>query len=143
MTDLSWIGPAFALANSLRALSFVPQILAVARSTDGARDIALVTWSIWTATNLLGVAYGAVVAADGLLALSFAASALACGLTIALTVVKRLRFRAARRAALSPRPASGSAPTAPRAAAARPVSAASPRRLRAPSAARARPATPS
>ncbi len=117
MTDLSWIGPAFALANSLRALSFVPQILAVARSTDGARDIALLTWSIWTATNLLGVAYGAVVAGDGLLALSFAASALACGLTIALTVVKRLRFQ--RRA-----PAAGSAPPAPRAAAARTASAA-------------------
>lgn len=119
MTDLSWIGPAFALANSLRALSFVPQILAVARSTDGARDIALLTWGIWTATNLLGVAYGAVVAADPLLTFSFAASALACGLTIALTVVKRLRF-----AALSPQPAPGSALPAPRAAAARPASAA-------------------
>jgi len=87
------IATAFTLANSVRAFFFVPQILAVARSADGARDIALSTWSMWTLTNLLGVAYGTLVARDAMLGLSFGASALACLVTIALTLVKRSRNR--------------------------------------------------
>lgn len=85
------IATAFTLANSVRVLFYLPQILAVARSVDGARDIALSTWWMWAGTNLLGTAYGLVVAADAMLALSFGASAAACLLTIALTLAKRFR----------------------------------------------------
>jgi hypothetical protein len=38
------IALAFTLVNSVRALFYVPQILSVARSVDGARDIALASW---------------------------------------------------------------------------------------------------
>lgn len=93
--DPSWIATAFSAVNSIRVLFYLPQIVAVARSTDGARDIALSTWTMWALTNGLGAAYGALVANDLLLALSFALSLLACLATVALTAVQRLRFAAA------------------------------------------------
>jgi predicted branched-subunit amino acid permease len=83
------IALAFTLVNSVRALFYVPQILAVARSVDGARDIALASWVMWVVNNLLGADYAVAVADDTMLALSFAASALMCALTIALTLAKR------------------------------------------------------
>jgi hypothetical protein len=93
LAEPSWLAWAFTLANSVRALFYLPQILAVARSVDGARDIALATWVMWTVTNLLGTGYALEVARDTLLALSFAASACACLLTILLTLVKRSQWR--------------------------------------------------
>ncbi len=90
--DPSWIATAFTAVNSIRVLFYLPQIVAVARSKDGARDIALSTWTMWALTNGLGTAYGALVVNDLLLALSFALSLLACLATMALTVVQRLRW---------------------------------------------------
>jgi predicted MFS family arabinose efflux permease len=97
--DAHWIATAFGAVNSIRVLFYLPQIMAVARSTDGARDIALSTWALWALTNALGAAYGAVVARDALLATSFALSMVACVVTLALTAIQRLRW--ARRIAMS------------------------------------------
>jgi predicted MFS family arabinose efflux permease len=113
--DPAWIATAFSAVNSIRVLFYLPQIVAVARSTDGARDIALSTWGMWALTNGLGAAYGALVVHDHLLAMSFALSLLACMATILLTVVQRLRWRR-RLAALAPLARSRSAmPAAARA----------------------------
>lgn len=90
--DPHWIALAFGTVNSIRVVFYVPQIVAVARSTSGARDIALCTWAMWALTNALGAAYGVLVVQDTLLALSFALSLLACVLTMVLTVVQRLRW---------------------------------------------------
>lgn len=109
--DPTWIAAAFSAVNTIRVVFYVPQIVAVARSRDGARDIALSTWAMWALTNALGAAYGLVVAHDGLLALSFALSLLACLLTIALTVVQRLRW--ARRNTMRKAPTGPRDPQAP------------------------------
>jgi predicted MFS family arabinose efflux permease len=93
-----WIALAFGTVNSIRVVFYLPQIVAVARSTSGARDIALSTWAMWALTNGLGAAYGAVVVHDSLLALSFALSLLACVLTMVLTVVQRMRWARGMRA---------------------------------------------
>ncbi len=85
------IALAFAVVNSVRALFYVPQMVAVARSVDGARDIALATSLMWIVNNVLGPASAAMVAGDAMLALSFAASALMCALTVALTLAKRVQ----------------------------------------------------
>ncbi len=90
--DHSWIATAFTAVNAVRVVFYVPQILAVARSVDGARDIALSTWSMWALTNALGTAYGALVVHDLMLAASFALSLAACVLTVGLALVKRVRF---------------------------------------------------
>ncbi len=38
-----WIAAAFTAVNSIRVVFYIPQIVAVARSVDGARDLALST----------------------------------------------------------------------------------------------------
>jgi hypothetical protein len=90
--DADLIVSAFTLTNSLRALFYLPQIVAVYRSVDGARDIALPTWWMWAANNALGGVYAGVVMHHGALALSFWAAAAACALTIALALRARRRF---------------------------------------------------
>jgi hypothetical protein len=97
MADVSFIDPdllvsAFTATNSLRALFYVPQIVAVYKSVDGARDIALLTWWMWVANNALGAVYASVVMHHGVLALSFWASTAACLVTIGLALSARQRF---------------------------------------------------
>lgn len=103
--DLDWLATAFAVANTARAACYLPQILAVARSQNGARDIALLTWCMWTVNNLLGAAYTGLVTQVPALALSFLASALACLVTIVITLAKRAEFSRA-----GSRPSPDSAP---------------------------------
>jgi predicted MFS family arabinose efflux permease len=91
--DQSWLVSAFALSNAVRALFYVPQVLAVARSVDGARDIALSTWWMWTLNNALGAVYTGVVMGHTSLAVSFWASCFACLLTIALATRARRRLQ--------------------------------------------------
>lgn len=112
--DPLWIATAFSAVNSIRVVFYLPQIVAVVKSVDGARDIALCTWAMWALTNGLGAAYGWVVVHDRMLAGSFALSLLACLVTIALTVMQRLRFKAAAQPRLRRRPiaqARGGAPS--------------------------------
>lgn len=87
--ELMWLAWAFTATNAVRALFYVPQIVAVARSANGARDIALSTWTMWTFNNALGAAYAGIVVGDVAMALSFVASVAGCAVTIALTLLKR------------------------------------------------------
>ena len=87
-------GGACATSNAIRALFYVPQIRAVARSNDGARDIALCTWWMWLVNNLLGTAYCLLVLHNVPLACSFIASIAGCACLISLTVHKRRGPRA-------------------------------------------------
>jgi len=87
--DLIWLAWTFTATNAVRALFYVPQIVAVARSADGARDIALSTWIMWTINNALGAAHAGIVVGDVAMALSFVASVAGCAVTIALTLFKR------------------------------------------------------
>lgn len=87
-----WIAAAFSAVNAIRVAFYLPQIVAVARSVDGARDIALCTWAMWALTNAPGTAYGVVVVGDALLAALFGLSMLACDAVIVLALIKRTRF---------------------------------------------------
>lgn len=91
-TDTGWLVTAFAISNTLRALFYVPQVIAVAKSIDGARDIALSTWWMWAANNALGGIYTGVVMNHMTLAMSFWASSAACVLTIGLAMRARRRL---------------------------------------------------
>ncbi|KQW43416.1 MULTISPECIES: hypothetical protein [unclassified Roseateles] len=91
--DQSWLISAFTLSNAVRALFYLPQVVAVARSVDGARDIALSTWWMWALNNALGGAYTGVVMGHAGLALSFWASSGACLVTIALAMRARRRLQ--------------------------------------------------
>ena len=41
----------YVACNTVRLLSYVPQIVAVARENSGAHAISLVTWLFWTLSN--------------------------------------------------------------------------------------------
>ncbi len=90
--DTDFLVTAFTLSNLLRALFYVPQVIAVARSVDGARDIALSTWWMWAANNALGGVYTGAVMNHTTLAISFWASSAACVLTIGLAMRARRRL---------------------------------------------------
>ena len=49
MSIVSWL---YLATNSARAFTYLPQIAAVWRCTDGARAISLVTWSSWVLADL-------------------------------------------------------------------------------------------
>lgn len=58
---VSWL---YLSTNSARAVTYLPQVVAVWRCTDGARAISLLTWSSWVLANLTAVMYGIWVVRD-------------------------------------------------------------------------------
>lgn len=87
-----------------RALFYLPQLAAVARSDSGARDIALCTWCMFTCNNALGALYCGWVLGERAMALSFAASLVGCIAMIALTLARRAAYAADRGRRLGGRP---------------------------------------
>ncbi|MBO9649343.1 MAG: hypothetical protein J7605_12590 [Variovorax sp.] len=85
---IAWL---YILTNAARVVTYVPQLMAVWRSTDGARDISLLTWGSWVVANATAVAYGSIVIHD-LFFTSIAMLNLVC--CAAVTVVGAQRRRA-------------------------------------------------
>lgn len=54
-TSIAWF---YLITNSLRVFTYMPQIVAVARSKDGARAISLWTWGSWMVAHAAAVMYG-------------------------------------------------------------------------------------
>ena len=92
----------YVLTNGLRVLSYVPQIVAVARDHSGAHAIALSTWTFWTIANATTSLYAFRVPGDVLLAVISAANAICCLTVVAIVVYKRrVQARAHRPARLT------------------------------------------
>lgn len=87
---------AFALVNSVRVLAYVPQIVTVARDTNGASGVSYATWGLFLISHLTTIAYALVHLRDSIMALLFLGNALACLAIIAITMVKRRRHAARR-----------------------------------------------
>jgi hypothetical protein len=81
----------FATFNAIRIVSYLPQILRVARDANGASAISYATWSLWTAANATTGFYAFVNLHDGTLALLNLLNAACCLAVIALTAAKRRR----------------------------------------------------
>jgi hypothetical protein len=84
---------AFSFFNALRIVSYLPQILRVARDRSGATAISYSTWSMWTCANLSTGAYAIVNLQDAWLAVVSLVNAAGCLAVILLTLWKRRRFR--------------------------------------------------
>jgi uncharacterized protein with PQ loop repeat len=78
--------------------SYVPQILAVASCRNGARSTSLVTWSVWTVSSAIALAYGVVVVQKTPFIVVNVGSFVCCLTILLLAAVKR------RRAAATPDP---------------------------------------
>jgi hypothetical protein len=90
---------AFTACSGLRLISYVPQILKVARDSSGASAIAYSTWVMWTGCHVSTGIYAGVNLGDRVLAITSALYAFCCVAIIVLTAVKRHRFGASRKRA--------------------------------------------
>jgi hypothetical protein len=92
-TTDSTIAGLYFLTNAARVFTYVPQLMAVWRSTDGARDISLLTWGSWVVANATAVTYGAFVIHDLFFTLIAVLNLVCCA---AVTVVGVQRRKAQR-----------------------------------------------
>jgi hypothetical protein len=94
----------FTVFNGLRIVSYIPQIVRVARDANGASAISYSTWGMWFAANSSTALYAFVNIADQMMGMINLVNALCCGVVIALTAYKRRCVASASWAAASRRP---------------------------------------
>jgi hypothetical protein len=82
----------FTIFNTLRVVSYLPQMYTIARDTGGAAAISYSTWILWTAANGSTAIYSFTNLGDITLAWTNGLNALCCAAVIALTAFKRRHF---------------------------------------------------
>ena len=82
----------YVISNALRAFTYIPQIMVVWRSQDGAKSLSLLTWSSWLVANVAAVIYGASVQ-DAFLVFISLINLTGCGTVTAIVVHRRLALR--------------------------------------------------
>jgi uncharacterized membrane protein len=87
-TEATWL--AFAAFSGLRTISYVPQIIRIAKDCSGASAISYPTWLLWTGANVTTATYAATNLNDAWLAFVSSIYAVCCIVVIALTAIKRL-----------------------------------------------------
>ena len=97
MTLAEYSMTAFALLNGARVLAYMPQIICVYRDPNGAVAVSLLTWIMFTASNIATVSYALTVSSDLMVAGVFALNALGCLIITALIAMRRItRFQPVR-----------------------------------------------
>jgi hypothetical protein len=90
MTLAEYSMTAFALLNGARVVAYMPQIICVYRDPNGAVAVSLLTWIMFTASNLATVSYALTVSCDLMVAGVFALNALGCLIIMALIAMRRI-----------------------------------------------------
>ena len=89
---LAAIAWAYLAINATRIFTYVPQIIAVWRCTDGARAISLLTWGSWAVSHLSGLAYGALVLHDRFFVVITTINLLGCTSVTSIAAMHRWRL---------------------------------------------------
>lgn len=82
------------ISNAFRIVSYVPQIIQVAKQQDDVRAISLWTWGMWTVSNTTTALYALFVLekADFMLAALNFGNALGCLSVILIVIAKRKAY---------------------------------------------------
>jgi hypothetical protein len=91
LSDVTLVG--FLCLGSIRCLSYVPQIIRIARDESGVSAISYTTWCTWTLAHLATAFYAELNLGDPYLAAVSCVYALGCFIVVLLTVIKRARYR--------------------------------------------------
>ena len=88
VSEATWL--AFAVFSGLRTISYVPQIVRIAKDRNGASAISYPTWLLWTGAHVSTAMYAATNLNDVWLALGSSIYGMCCIVVIVLTTFKRL-----------------------------------------------------
>jgi hypothetical protein len=91
VSEATWL--AFAAFSGLRTISYVPQIIRIAKDRSGASAISYPTWLLWTGANVTTAMYAVTNLNDAWLASASSIYAVCCIVVIVLTAIKRLAHR--------------------------------------------------
>ena len=94
VSEATWL--AFAAFSGLRTISYVPQMVRIAKDRNGASAISYPTWLLWTGANATTAMYAATNLNDVWLTFVSSIYALCCVVVIALTAFKRFGHQRAK-----------------------------------------------
>lgn len=83
---IAWL---YVVTNAARILTYIPQIVVVWRSHDGAQSLSLLTWGSWVIANLTATAYGSLVIHDVFFTLVSLVNLVCCGLVTGIGARRR------------------------------------------------------
>jgi len=92
---LSLIAWTYLLTNAVRVFTYMPQIVAVWRSDDGARSVSLLTWGSWVLSQFTAVIYGLMVVVDGFFVAISIVNLVGCGAVTVIAMRRRSQWKRA------------------------------------------------
>ncbi len=78
--------------NSIRVLSYIPQIMSVAKEKSSANAISLMTWWFWTGANITTALYALIVLKDNMLYWMSLGNSVGCLTVILIVLYKRYQY---------------------------------------------------
>lgn len=99
-SSIAWF---YLITNTLRVVTYVPQIVAVMRSQDGARAVSLFTWGSWMVANGAAILYALLLRDFFFMAIS-SINFLGCSAVTLITIQRRARFEQSRAAVATATP---------------------------------------
>ena len=92
---IAWVAWLYVATNSIRVLSYAPQIRAVWKAEDGAQAVSIATWGFWTFAHITAVLYGWLVVHDGAFCAIFSGNLVCTAAVTMIAVRKRMGLRPA------------------------------------------------
>lgn len=99
-SSIAWF---YLVSNSLRGITYIPQIVVTWRSRDGAKSLSLLTWSAWLVAHVAAILYGLVLRDVFFTSISLI-NCTGCALVTSIAVRRRRQWKLASRATADSRP---------------------------------------
>ena len=90
LNAVAWM---YLITNATRVITYIPQIMAVWRSTDGALSVSLLTWGSWVLSQAAAMLYGVLVLHDLPFVMISLINLLGCACVTAIAMRRRTQWR--------------------------------------------------